>query len=416
MSYLYQNPLILVTIITVLLTPFILLIASKQNKETKQHFRLIYIFLLTTQILLGFLNWENFALGRSGFELALSYPQSILRLFFVLSLIQLFLLIASKKLSTLVVIINFINTVVLFTGMIRLGQITSTQFVSWASIGAAFLVLIGNVIGLVLINKDKNLFKRYSPQRGFSLIPLVVIIGIIVVGVILDLQRDNSILLNQLSEIGSTKISRNLAVENVNKLPEVQDYLKRIPNGKVEVDNELEGEYNVHVYEVKNGHTATFNWYRVSIKSGEVRSEFPAAQNQEQQQEQSSETKKESSQLPTGTVSGKICYPSEVIPKGKLEVKRLLDGYIIYEDYPGSIKGVKPTYSFQLEPGDYYIRYNVDNKLFGYSTTVCPTGNETTCADTKKRIPVMAVVKTDQKLKNYDLCDYYYKESNAPKF
>ena len=75
-------------------------------------------------------------------------------------------------------------------------------------------------------------------------------------------------------DIVSTKISREMAVENVKKLPEVQEYLKNVPNGKVEVDNELEGEYNVHVYEVKNGHTATFNWYRVSIKSGEVKSEF----------------------------------------------------------------------------------------------------------------------------------------------
>lgn len=73
----------------------------------------------------------------------------------------------------------------------------------------------------------------------------------------------------------STKISRELAVEKVKKLPEVQEYLKNVPNGRVEVDNELEGEYNVHVYEIKNGHTATFNWYRVSIKSGEIRSEFP---------------------------------------------------------------------------------------------------------------------------------------------
>lgn len=72
----------------------------------------------------------------------------------------------------------------------------------------------------------------------------------------------------------TTRMSSQQAVENVKKLPEVQDYLKRVPNGKVEVDNELEGEYNVHVYEVKDGHTATFNWYRVSIKSGEIRPEF----------------------------------------------------------------------------------------------------------------------------------------------
>lgn len=214
----------------------------------------------------------------------------------------------------------------------------------------------------------------------------------------------------------TTGMTKDQAVENVKKLPEVQEYLKNVPNGIVEVDNELEGEYNVHVYEVKNGHTATFNWYGVSIKSGEVRPEFEVGQTNEQQQ--SYKTYKESitSQMPTGIVSGKICYPSDVIPKGKLEVKRLMDDYIIYEDYPGSIEGVEPTYSFQLNPGDYYIRYNVDDKLFGYSTTVCPTGNETTCADTKQRVPVMAVVKDGQTLKNYDLCDYFYKPSNAPKF
>lgn len=71
-----------------------------------------------------------------------------------------------------------------------------------------------------------------------------------------------------------TGVTSKQAVENVKKLPEVQEYLKNVPNGRVEVDNKLEGEYNVHVYEIKDGHTATFNWYRVSIKSGQIRSEF----------------------------------------------------------------------------------------------------------------------------------------------
>jgi len=79
---------------------------------------------------------------------------------------------------------------------------------------------------------------------------------------------------DKLEEIAPTKISEGLAVENVKKLPAVIQYLKDVPEGIVEVDNELEGEYNVHVYEFKNGHTATFNWYRVSIKSGEVGAEF----------------------------------------------------------------------------------------------------------------------------------------------
>ena len=87
-------------------------------------------------------------------------------------------------------------------------------------------------------------------------------------------QKISPLLLDQLATVSSTKISRNLAVENVKKLPEVQEYLKDVPNGKMEVDNEQAGEYNIHVYEVKNGHTATFNWYRVSIKNGEIKKKF----------------------------------------------------------------------------------------------------------------------------------------------
>src|SRR3989344_3341819 len=246
---------------------------------------------------------------------------------------------------------------------------------------------------------------------------LVILILIIAGGVIYYMNTPLEKLVPEQVIPKTTGMTENQAVENVKKLPEVQDYLQRVPNGRVEVDNELEGEYNVHVYELKDGHSATFNWYRVSIKSGEIRSEFEVEQSTGQQEQvQDPRSKTGTTSYPTGIVSGKICYPSEVIPKGKLEVKRLMDDYIISENYPGSITGAKPAYSFQLEPGDYYIRYNVDDKIFGFSTTVCPTGNEETCADTKQRIPVMAVVKEDQELKNYDLCDYYYKDSNTPKF
>ncbi len=72
----------------------------------------------------------------------------------------------------------------------------------------------------------------------------------------------------------TTGMTETQAVDNVKKLPEVQDYLKRVPNALVEVDNESEGQYNVHVYEIKDGHTATFNWYRVDKATGEVKKEF----------------------------------------------------------------------------------------------------------------------------------------------
>ena len=69
-------------------------------------------------------------------------------------------------------------------------------------------------------------------------------------------------------------VTETQAVESVKKLPQVQEYLKEVSKGIVDVDNELDGEFNVHVYEIKDGHTATFNWYRVNIKTGQIKSEF----------------------------------------------------------------------------------------------------------------------------------------------
>lgn len=262
-------PYLIILIVVLITSPFVLKLAQSQKKEDKRNLKNLFLLILIFQVISGFLNWENFSVGRSGFELSLTYPNSFLGLFFIISLLQIILLLTLKSFSSLVIVLNFINTVILFFGMIRLGQITGIQAVSWANVGAAFAVLLGNVIGLAFVNKDNKLLKKYYCQKGrayrqagFSMVPLIIIIGLLTLGGIIYIKPK------------TTGMTRNQAVENVKKLPEVQDYLKRIPNGKVEVDNELGDEYNVHVYEVKNGHTATFNWYHVSIKSGEVRPEF----------------------------------------------------------------------------------------------------------------------------------------------
>lgn len=202
---------------------------------------------------------------------------------------------------------------------------------------------------------------------------------------------------------GSSKITTEQARMVVQNLPEVQEYLKNVPKALVEVDNEEEGEYNVHVYEVKNGHTATFNWYTVDIKTGKPVAQFELGNAQE-------------SSTAKGTVTGKLCYPSEVLPEGTIEAKRLSDGKIFILNYGGSEAGEGNKYEFPLEDGDYYLRYRTKADLMGYSTTVCPTGNEETCGDTKTRIIRKAEVKTGQTASGYDLCDFYHDASNAPKF
>lgn len=159
MDYTYLIILVGVLIIS----PFVLKLSINQGEKTKQNLKYAFIFIILAQILLGFLNWETFkGMGRNGFELSITYPNSFLGLFFIVSIIQILLLLINKSFNTLVVVLNFLNTFLIFIGMIRLSNMLGYQVASLASIATVFLVLIGNVVGLVLINKDKNLLKKYS--------------------------------------------------------------------------------------------------------------------------------------------------------------------------------------------------------------------------------------------------------------
>ncbi|KKW44668.1 hypothetical protein A2598_02250 [Candidatus Peribacteria bacterium RIFOXYD1_FULL_54_13] len=73
-------------------------------------------------------------------------------------------------------------------------------------------------------------------------------------------------------------IPQEAAVAAVRALPEVQAYERTLieAGAAAHVDVQLEnGEWLVQVYEVKDGHTATFNWYRVDKETGVVAPEFP---------------------------------------------------------------------------------------------------------------------------------------------
>lgn len=68
--------------------------------------------------------------------------------------------------------------------------------------------------------------------------------------------------------------SKEQAIAKVKALPEVIDYLRRVPNGLILVNGEDSNAYFTQVYELKNGHTATFNWYKVNKATGEITKEF----------------------------------------------------------------------------------------------------------------------------------------------
>lgn len=156
-----MNPLVLVLAITILISPFFIAIAARQDKKIKHKLKTAWIFLLASQLLLGFFNWERFSgPGRSGFELALIFPGSILlSLFFLISVSQIILLL-SKKTAFLSVWLNFLNTIIFFLAMTRISNILGVQIVSLASITVVFSVLIGNVAGLLFINKDPRLLSK----------------------------------------------------------------------------------------------------------------------------------------------------------------------------------------------------------------------------------------------------------------
>lgn len=148
---------------TLLLSPFVLLIASKQDKSTKFKLRLPFATLLVFQLLLALFNWETMrGPGRSGLELALAFPHSLLILFFFLTLAQIVMVLLRKSQTDLAAVVaNFINSFLIFASLIIISKTLGRQIVSFAAIAEVFLVLIGNVVALALINKDKMLLSKY---------------------------------------------------------------------------------------------------------------------------------------------------------------------------------------------------------------------------------------------------------------
>ena len=225
----------LILIAVLIISPFALTLAEKQDKKTKSRLKYIFLFLLIAQIILASFNWQ------------------MLLLFLAISLLQFFLLL--KKPSPAVVILNFINTFVLFITMVRLSRPVG-NLANLAIITAAFLVLTNNVIGLLLINKEKGLKLKPLSRQGKIIFSFAL----------------SLIVLTILGFSYWNKSLRDSAVAKVAVLPEVVEYLREVPSGLVVIDHEDKetNSYLVHVYEIKDGHTATFNWYEVNKTTGEI--------------------------------------------------------------------------------------------------------------------------------------------------
>jgi len=122
-----------------------------------------------------------------------------------------------------------------------------------------------------------------------------------------------------------------------------------------------------------------------------------------------------------GTITGKLCYPSEFLPAGAIEAKNITSNAIVSEEYFGTGGGEGATYSIGVLTGTYILRYKAmpdpnGEPLYGYHTTTCPTGLETTCAAENARERIEVAVMAGETVENIDLCDFYYNSSNPPEF
>ncbi len=267
--------------VTLLLAPFILKVAVKQDKKIKSVLRsVVWITILSLQLLLGFFNWERFnEIERSGFELSLTYYNSFLWLFFLLTIIQIILLLTKRRVFDITsLILNAINVFVFFFSVITISRIVGYQIVSLWSIVAIFLVLIGNVVGLMLVNKDSKLLSNYpwssKGVKGAQAQTLIqkfmtwIVFGIIAAFIFL-------MLILNFKQQPQTITSQD-AILKVKELPEVKTFLMSVQNGHVEVEQNEEdpNNYLIHVYEIVNDHTATFNWYLVNKSTGEIEKQF----------------------------------------------------------------------------------------------------------------------------------------------
>src|SRR3990170_5108193 len=127
--------------------------------------------------------------------------------------------------------------------------------------GLAFLGLIILAAVLILAVTGLVLLKSKNTLQNNKTLPVI---------------DDSSKEMSSSLQPSAILISPEEAVEKVKSRKEVIDYLKRVPNAIIQAQSTTgeEDSYRIQVYEVKDGHTATFNWYTVDKKTVEVVAEF----------------------------------------------------------------------------------------------------------------------------------------------
>ena len=138
-----------------------------------------------------------------------------------------------------------------------------------------------------------------------------------------------------------------------------------------------------------------------SPEQNKVMEEFFVATDEAEQKEQTkikTDLNKEKS-----SISGRLCYPSEYIPAGKIQAKNIQNQEII--DFPTQVN--QTSYEISLAEGEYILRFLTDKQISGYYTNECPTGAEVTCEVEPRTLKVIKIT-AKQVIKDISLCDFYY--------
>lgn len=107
-----------------------------------------------------------------------------------------------------------------------------------------------------------------------------------------------------------------------------------------------------------------------------------------------------------GTVTGKLCFPSEGIPPGTIVAKNTISKETFNQKYAGTEAGAGSTYEFKLPTGTYHIKFQLSGSA-GYYNECAKNPTFDVCSGDSSHTHLKVEVLENQTVKNVDLCDFY---------
>lgn len=118
-----------------------------------------------------------------------------------------------------------------------------------------------------------------------------------------------------------------------------------------------------------------------------------------------------------GKVSGKICYPSELVPEGDLLIKNTKTKEILKEHFDETKVGQQQNFLITLDEGVYVFAYKpVTNDIYGFFTPCALTMEANDCSTKESHQLTEIKVEKDKTTKGVTICDYYYSTDDKPNF